>query len=96
MADHATKTPNARLPIEALLDPFVSFAKIEAAGGILLMASTIAALVWANSAWAESYYALWNAPNQVLSGHVSRTVAERCQRFSNLCSRPAMNLQASR
>jgi len=42
------------------------------------------------------YYALWNAPNQVMNGHITRTVAERCQRFSNLCARPAMNLQASR
>jgi hypothetical protein len=43
------------------------------------------------------YYALWNAPNQILSGHrVSPAVAERCQRFSNLCARPTPGLQASR
>jgi hypothetical protein len=30
-------------------------------------------------------YGLWNAPNQVLTGKVSRTVAERCRRYSNLC-----------
>jgi len=43
------------------------------------------------------YYALWNAPNQILSGHVSSAVAERCQRFCNLCSRKTMDLtQASR
>ena len=34
---NSTKTPNARLPIEVFLSPFVSFAKIEAAGGILLL-----------------------------------------------------------
>ena len=33
------------------------------------------------------FYALWNAPAQAMSGHVSRTVAERCQRFANLCER---------
>ena len=33
------------------------------------------------------FYALWNAPSQAMSGHVSRTVAERCQRFANLCDR---------
>ena len=31
------------------------------------------------------FYALWNAPGQVLEGRVSRTVAERCQRYANLC-----------
>jgi hypothetical protein len=31
------------------------------------------------------FYGLWNAPGQVLGGRVSRTVAERCQRYSNLC-----------
>lgn len=30
------------------------------------------------------FYALWNAPGQVLNGRVSRVVAERCQRYSNL------------
>ena len=34
------------------------------------------------------YYALWNAPNQAMNGHLTRAVAERCKRFSNLCSRP--------
>ena len=33
------------------------------------------------------FYALWNAPSQALSGHVSRTVAARCERFANLCDR---------
>ena len=32
------------------------------------------------------FYALWNAPNQVLTGRISRVVAERSQRFANLCS----------
>ena len=31
------------------------------------------------------FYALWNAPAQVLEGRVSRTVAERCRRYANLC-----------
>ena len=31
------------------------------------------------------FYALWNAPTQVLRGRVSRTVARRCERFANLC-----------
>jgi hypothetical protein len=32
------------------------------------------------------FYALWNAPSQVLRGRISPVVAERCERFANLCS----------
>src|SRR5262245_17970472 len=32
------------------------------------------------------FYALWNAPGQILNGRISRTVAGRAQRFANLCS----------
>jgi len=70
--DLQTPTP-PRLPIEVLISPFVSFAKIEAAGGILLMASTIAALVWANSQWEESYHAIWNAPATIGFGRFALT-----------------------
>jgi len=38
---------------------FREFAKLPASDGILLFACAIAALVWANSPWAESYHALW-------------------------------------
>jgi|ERR1035437_324040 hypothetical protein len=31
------------------------------------------------------YYALWNAPSQVMRGRISHRVAERSQRFANLC-----------
>lgn len=33
------------------------------------------------------FYALWNAPAEALSGHISSKVAERCRRFANLCER---------
>ena len=47
-------------PIEAITSPFVRFAKMEAASGILLLVSTVAALVWANSRWEISYQAIWH------------------------------------
>jgi Na+:H+ antiporter, NhaA family len=47
-------------PIERLVRPFHEFAKLEASGGILLIACTVAALVWANSPWAGSYVHLWH------------------------------------
>jgi hypothetical protein len=31
------------------------------------------------------FYGLWNAPTQVFERRVSRTVADRCRRFANLC-----------
>jgi len=39
------------------------------------------------------FYALWNAPNQVMTGRVSRRVAERCERYANLCERDRRNSQ---
>jgi NhaA family Na+:H+ antiporter len=48
--------------IDVILEPFVRFARMEAAGGILLLASTAAALIWANSPWGSIYEALWHMP----------------------------------
>ena len=58
----STDTPTSRtiLPIEVITSPFVRFARMEAAGGILLLVSTFAALVWANSPWEQSYHAIWS------------------------------------
>jgi NhaA family Na+:H+ antiporter len=58
--EHTQPARAELLPIELLASPFVRFAKLEAAGGILLLVSTIVALVWANSPWAETYNELWN------------------------------------
>ncbi len=40
-------------------------------------------------------YALWNAPGQVMQRRVSRRVAERCQRFANLCAMPWPAMQTA-
>jgi NhaA family Na+:H+ antiporter len=47
-------------PIDRILSPFQEFFQREASSGILLIIATLAALGWANSAWAESYQALWH------------------------------------
>jgi NhaA family Na+:H+ antiporter len=41
------------------LGPFQQFFKTEAAGGILLVGCACAALMAANSGWADAYHALW-------------------------------------
>lgn len=42
-----------------VLSPFQKFVKIESFSGILLLAATIIALVWANSSQGESYQSIW-------------------------------------
>jgi NhaA family Na+:H+ antiporter len=41
------------------------FVHNETSGSILLFAGTVTALVWANSPWAASYFALWKLPLQL-------------------------------
>src|SRR5271169_7038432 len=41
------------------------FVHSETSGSILLFAATVIALVWANSPWSASYFALWKLPLQL-------------------------------
>jgi NhaA family Na+:H+ antiporter len=50
------------VPISVITSPFVRFARMEAAGGIMLLAATATALVWANSPWHESYHEIFQRP----------------------------------
>ncbi len=45
---------------QKLLTPFQKFVKIEGLSGIMLLATTLIAMIWANSAWSDSYMTLWN------------------------------------
>ncbi len=42
-----------------IISPFQKFVKIESFSGILLLITTITALIWANSPYGESYRSLW-------------------------------------
>jgi NhaA family Na+:H+ antiporter len=42
--------------------PLERFLQIEAASGVLLLIATAVALLWANSAWADTYIELWHTP----------------------------------
>ena len=55
--DHAHITRVSRF-----VRPFQEFIHNQAAGGIVLLLCTVAALVWANSGWSETYTALWHTP----------------------------------
>jgi len=47
-------------PLARAARPFIRFSHVEAAGGIVLVAATIVALVWANSPWKGGYESLWS------------------------------------
>lgn len=42
-----------------ILSPFQKFVKLESLSGILLLAATLIALFWANSAASDSYFGIW-------------------------------------
>ena len=52
-ADRSYFTRTIRLPAQ-------SFIHTEALSGVVLLAATVAALVWANSPWSDSYHRLWD------------------------------------
>src|SRR5436305_13105363 len=56
----ATKLP--RPPIERLTRPLARFLRVESAGGVVLLAATVAALILANSPAAAAYHAFWHTP----------------------------------
>ncbi len=51
-----------RAPIRRITDPLHRFLRIESSSGVLLLASTAAALVLANSPMAEAFLAFWETP----------------------------------
>jgi len=55
---HKAAEPNR--PIDRLLQPFEEFLQTEASGGILLLACTAIALIWANSPWGHTYDDFWH------------------------------------
>ncbi|MHC5114963.1 MAG: Na+/H+ antiporter NhaA [Planctomycetota bacterium] len=64
MATPASELPRAEgRPIDWVLRPVQRFMRVEAMGGLLLLACTVIALVWANLPWTEareSYDHLWH------------------------------------
>ncbi|MGI8548370.1 MAG: Na+/H+ antiporter NhaA [Gemmatimonadaceae bacterium] len=62
------RTPTGPLLVERALAPFRRFAATEAAGGIVLLACTVVALVWANSPWGAMYERLWQQRVSLTAG----------------------------
>ena len=57
--------------MERIVRPFQDFAHKQSSGGVLLIAATAVALVWANSPWGDSYAALWHTKLTVGVGDAS-------------------------
>jgi NhaA family Na+:H+ antiporter len=55
---HRTWATSERFVPKTFIRPFVRFSQIEASSGIILLLAAIAALVWANSPWSDSYFSM--------------------------------------
>src|SRR5918912_4633670 len=58
-------------PVEKIVRPFQEFTEKESSSGILLIATAIVALVWANSPWGDSYIQLWGTKLSIGLGSFS-------------------------
>lgn len=58
----------APAPIERVIRPVTRLMHTDGATGILLIICTIIAMVWANSAWANSYIQLWETHLRIGAG----------------------------
>ncbi|MGI8890136.1 MAG: Na+/H+ antiporter NhaA [Chthoniobacterales bacterium] len=68
-------------PIDRMAKPFQEFAKLEASGGMLLIGCPVAALIWANSPWAASYFSLWHT--KLTFGFAGRQLSEELHFWIN-------------
>ena len=56
----STPVPVRSSRLAPLLGPLHAFLSAESAGGIVLLASALVALLWANSPWSEAYQHFWH------------------------------------
>ncbi len=57
-ARHRTWATSERFVPKTFIRPFVRFSRIEASSGVVLLLAAVAALVWANSVWSDTYTTL--------------------------------------
>ena len=46
---------------DKVIDPLTDFLDDEVLGGVVLLLAAIAALIWANSPWSDSYFSFWSS-----------------------------------
>ncbi|MGH9084622.1 MAG: Na+/H+ antiporter NhaA [Acidimicrobiales bacterium] len=69
-ADRPTWLQSDRRLARLVAQPMARFLEVEAAGGILLLAATAVALVWANSPWSAGYEQVWSTPLSIEAGPI--------------------------
>ncbi len=57
---HRTWLHSDRMVPRRFVRPALAFTHTEASGGIVLLVATVLALIWANSAWGDSYFEFWD------------------------------------
>jgi NhaA family Na+:H+ antiporter len=60
----------AQQAVRLIARPLEQFLKIQAASGIVLLVCAVVAMVWANSPWQASYFALWHTHVQLSFGPI--------------------------
>ncbi len=73
---HETWLSSDRLVPHRFIRPVIEFTRVEAAGGIVLLIAAAIAIIWANSAWADSYFDLFNTHIEISVGviHVNESL----------------------
>lgn len=67
---HETWLSSDRIVPHRFIRPVIEFTRVEAAGGIVLLVAAMIAILWANSPWSDSYFALFNTHIDVSFGAV--------------------------
>lgn len=65
MSSKKSFIPKSKTVIQKLTSSFSEFSQTGAFGGVLLLATAVVAMVWANSGWSSYYFDLWNAPFKI-------------------------------
>ncbi len=78
---HETWIDSNRFVPRRFVRPIQKFMRIEASTGGVLLFMAAAAMVWANSPWADSYFALWNTHVEFAVGPIH--LSESLQIFVN-------------
>ena len=73
MPNAASQATFRKTSLDIVTAPFRRFARMEAAGGIMLLISAGIALLWANSRWFQSYDLLWHTPVTIAFGRYAIT-----------------------
>ncbi len=75
---HQTWISSDRFVPKTFVRPFVRFSRIEAASGIVLLIAAVAAIVWANSAFSDTYFSILEerVSIEIAGFHLNESVLE--------------------